>query len=73
MPRISCIWLLLAGGFLCLLVNSIWTKHQINEILAREFSSEKQVCKIHCLALDMFVKVTPSVHAMHPYNVLLQS
>ena len=48
MPRGSCIWLLLAVGFISLLANSIWTKHQINEILARELTRDGQVCTRHC-------------------------
>ena len=47
MPRGSCIWLLLAVGFISLLANSMWTKHQINEILARELTRDSQVCTRH--------------------------
>lgn len=43
MPRGVWIWLLLAAGFLSLWANSIRTKHQINEILARELNRESQV------------------------------
>ncbi len=44
MQRGIWIWLLLAAGFMSLLANSIWTKHQISEILARELNRDSQVC-----------------------------
>lgn len=53
MPRETWIWLLLAAGFMSLLANSFWTKHQINEILAREPNRDSQVgtrpCNASCL------------------------
>ena len=49
-------WLLLAAGFLGLLANSMWTKHQINEILARQLIRDIQVVysAISCMAQVMY-------------------
>ena len=43
MLRASLVWLLLAAAFLGFLANSIWTKHQINEILARQLTADSKV------------------------------
>ncbi len=58
MQRLSRMWLLLAAGFLGLLANSMWTKHQINEILARQLIRDIQVGAMYsatsCMAQVMY-------------------
>ena len=53
MSRATWIWLLLAAGFMSLLANSFWTKHQINEILARELNRDSQVGMRPCNAFRL--------------------